>query len=47
MVVWSVRSSRLADGRDDLPWDADAVDGVVRGGVADDQPKALGSPLTA
>ena len=36
----SVRSSRLADGRDDLPWDADAVDGMVRGGVADDQPKA-------
>jgi hypothetical protein len=38
MVVWSVRSSYLTDGRDDLPRHADAADGVVRRSVADDQP---------
>ena len=40
MVVRPVRAARVGDRWDDLPRDADAADGLVRGGLADGQPEA-------
>ena len=40
VVVRGVRAAGVGDGGNDLPRDADATDGLVRCGVADDQPEA-------
>lgn len=40
VVLRRLRSASVGHGRDDLSWDADSVDGLVRRWVADDQPEA-------
>jgi hypothetical protein len=45
MVLRRLRSSCVGDGGHHLPWHPNAVDGVVRDGVADDEPEARISAL--